>query len=108
MQQKPIEEIRLGTRHKLTENVTAGDYLKLLIDDIIQKTGEKPIVADWKEIVGPVLYKHVVIESISDDRIVVKADHPSFASAFRMQERQILLRIKERFPSSNIKSIQVY
>ena len=108
MQQKPIEEIRLGTKHKLTENVTAGDYLKLLIDDIIEKTGERPIAADWKEIVGPVLYGHVEIESITDDKIVVKADHPSFASAFRMQKKEILRKIKERFPSSNIKSIQVY
>ncbi len=108
MQQKRIEELRLGTRHKLTENVKAGDYVKILVDDMIERTGERPIVADWEEIVGPILYGHVFLESIKDTKIVVKAEHPSFASAVRLQERQILRRLKERFPSSNIKSIQVY
>lgn len=109
MQKKPIEEIRLSPKHNLTEDMKVGDYLKLVIEDMIEKSGEeRPIIFEWKEIVGPLLYQHVKIIAIKGEKLIVKADHPSFRSAFKLQERKILKKIKDSFPSYNIKSIQVY
>lgn len=109
MQKKPLDEIRLSAKHKLTEDMKVGDYLKLVIEDMIEKSGEeRPIIFEWKDIVGPLLYEHIKIVSIKGNKLVLKADHPSFRSAFMLQEREILKKIQSKFPSSNIKSIQIY
>ena len=83
-------------------------FLEKYESDMYEKTGHKPLISEWEYIIGPVLFKHVFLETYDDKKIVVKSEHPSYTSVIKMQERQILARLKEKFPQYNIKRIQVY
>lgn len=96
MKKKPNEETMLKV------------FLQEYESTMYEKTGHKPLISEWEYIVGPVLYKHVFLETYDERKIVVKSEHPSYTSVLKMQERQILARLKEKFPQYNIKRIQVY
>jgi len=96
----------------LKNSIDEATPLKVFLDEyekkMFEKTGRKPLIGEWEYIVGPVLYKHVFIESYDERKLVVRSEHPSYTSVFKMQERQILARLKEKFPQYKIKRIQVY
>ncbi len=95
-------------RKKSDEETLLKVFLQKFESDMYEKTGHKPLISEWEYIIGPVLYKHVFLETYDDKKLVVKSEHPSYTSVLKMQERAILARLKEKFPQYNIKRIQVY
>lgn len=80
------------------------EYTKALL----KNTGEKPVIIEWKEIVGPLLFGHVFLEKIDKKRLYIKCEHPSYASVVKMNEKQIMKKCKELFPDIEIKGISIY
>ena len=90
------------------EETPLSEFIKLYQDEIIKKTEGRPLFSEWKYIVGDTLYNHVFLQEIVKTKMIVKCEHPAYKNIFRMNEHQIMARLREKFPEYNIKSIQLY
>lgn len=90
------------------EETPLKEFIKSYQDLIISNAEGRPIFSEWEYIVGETLYNHVFLQEIVRSKMIVKCEHPAYKSLFRMNERQIMARLQEKFPEYNIKTIQVY
>jgi hypothetical protein len=87
----------------------AGDILKSLLSEGILKEGQKYIslYSCWDEIVGEPLSYHTKAVDVERGSLTVQVDHPGWFQMFRFKEKEVLKRVRSRFPALNIKMIKV-
>jgi hypothetical protein len=61
----------------------------------------------WQQIIGDRLYPHIKIVEIRHNTLVLRADHPSWGQIALMQQKRILTKLHEQYPSLEIASIQL-
>ena len=86
---------------------------KEVLDLVLRRLGIDPnspsssLGFAWQEIVGDRLYPHVKIVEIKIHTLLLKADHPTWAQLAMMQHKRIIGELNRRYPSLEIKAIQV-
>ena len=75
--------------------VPIGYYIKKFQKKVEESLGEEVVVFKWKEIVGPTLYGHVMLDTIDVENLEVSIDHPAYKSAFQLRQNIILKKINE-------------
>jgi predicted nucleic acid-binding Zn ribbon protein len=87
----------------------AGDILRSLLEEGTLREGQKYIsfYSSWEEIVGEPLCDHTKAVDVQSGSLTVQVDHPGWFQMFRFNEREILRKVKKRFPDLNIRSIKV-
>lgn len=88
--------------------VPIGYYIKKFQKKVEESLGEEVVVFKWKEIVGPTLYGHVMLDTIDVENLEVSIDHPSYKSAFQLRQNIILKKINELFPRYDIKNVKIH
>ncbi|MDD7254586.1 DciA family protein [Bullifex porci] len=88
--------------------VPIGYYVKSFQKKVEESLGEEVVVFKWKEIVGPALYPHVMLDTIDVENLEVSIDHPAYKSAFILRQNLILNKIKELFPRYDIKNVKIH
>jgi hypothetical protein len=87
----------------------AGDVLKDLLKEGSLRRGNKYIsfFRSWEEIAGETLSYHAKAIDVKHGSLIVEVDHPGWFQMFQFKEREILRRVKERFPELKIRDIRV-
>jgi len=87
----------------------AGDILRSLLSEGTLKEGQKYIslYTSWDEIVGEPLSHHSKAVDVQRGNLVVQVDHPGWFQMFRFKEKEVLKKVKLRFPELKIESIRV-
>ena len=93
---------------KRGNEVSVGEYMKRYRKQIEEAFGDEAVVLMWKEIVGPVLFPHVRLETIDVENMEVRIDHPAYRNAFMMRQKLITDRIHELFPRYEIKNVRIH
>ena len=88
--------------------VPIGYYVKSFQKKVEESLGEEVVVFKWKEIVGPALYPHVMLDTIDVENLEVSIDHPAYKSAFILRQNLILNKKKELFPRYDIKNVKIH
>ena len=66
---------------KRGNEVSVGEYMKRYRKQIEEAFGDEAVVLRWKEIVGPVLFPHVRLETIDVENMEVRIDHPEILTS---------------------------
>ncbi len=87
----------------------AGDILRSLLSEGTLKEGQKYIslYTSWDEIVGEPLSHHSKAVDVQRGSLAVQVDHPGWFQMFRFKEKEVLRKVKSRFPELKIESIKV-
>ncbi len=93
---------------KRGSEVSVGEYMSIYRRKIEEAFGDEAVVLKWKDIVGPVLFPHVRLETIDVENMEVSIDHPAYRNAFMMRQKQITDRIHELFPRYEIKNVRIH
>ncbi len=87
----------------------AGDFLKrafsLSVDGEV--TRYLPLFRNWKSVVGADLEKHICLQDIRNDILLVETAHPGWKQTILLRKKAILNRINSLYPGLNIKEIRV-
>ncbi|MCK9285985.1 MAG: DUF721 domain-containing protein [Sphaerochaetaceae bacterium] len=84
-----------------------------LLDILLAKLkcdGSNPNVAlvrNWVEVVGSDIALHTKIIDIKGSTLIVKADHPTWATIITMRKQAIVEKISLLYPDLGIKRVQV-
>ena len=87
----------------------AADLLK----EVLARVGVDPqapqamIYRLWDELLGPDLAGSAWLRDIRRGRLEVEVDHPARLQLVRMRQRQILQRVRERFPELAVTGLHV-
>ena len=101
------EEV-LKEKRKEWQERSLGEFLNEIEEYMFETLGgQEPVIKYWQYIAGPVLYGNVYLESVEENSMTVKCTHPAFASYFRMHQTEILARLREKFPSFNIRKVRI-
>ena len=86
---------------------SAGDILKQLFDNMkISNQGETLFDA-WPELVGEEAAEHLKIKDTKGKTLVLEADHPGWVQVAQLRKKEILEKIKGRFPDKYISNIKI-
>ena len=88
----------------------AGDILKKYFKtlNIDKKTGSVSIFHGWNAIVDSGLASHSEVIEIEKSVLFIKVDHPGWAQTIIFKKKNILRKIKQRYPDLNVKDIRVF
>jgi len=88
----------------------AGDIIKKYFEtlNIDNKTGAVSIFRGWNAIVDSGLASHSEVIEIEKSVLFVKVDHPGWAQTIIFKKKNILRRIKQKYPDLNVKVIRVF
>jgi predicted nucleic acid-binding Zn ribbon protein len=67
----------------------------------------RSLFAEWDEIVGPQLARHVRPRSLRQGTLVVAVSDPAWATQLKFLESELVARIKATTASSEVTAIQV-
>lgn len=96
-------------KRKDWQEVALGEYMEDIEEEMSASIGgQVPVVKHWAQIVGPQLAENSQLESIDAQRMVVKCTHPAYASWFRINQSQILARLRELHPELDVRRISVF
>lgn len=85
-----------------------GEYLHQIESELMKTSGGgDPVIRHWQYIAGDVMKDHVFLESVDESTLVVRCDHPAFASYFRMHQKEVISRLEEMFPQYDIRKVRV-
>jgi predicted nucleic acid-binding Zn ribbon protein len=83
------------------------------IDDVVRSlrgTGARTVAGvfgRWEEAVGPQIAAHARPASLTDGRLVVDVDHPTWATQLRFLEQDLLTRLRDVAGADEISSIEL-
>ena len=105
-QAPPWEELGRGTG-KIP--IGASEVLKKYFDvHQIEMAGEyHSFFTSWKQIAGIDLAAHSTPRDITNETLIVEADHPGWMQMLNLKRAVILKSIHQKFPQLKIKSIRV-
>ena len=85
----------------------AGDILKELLASL--KISDRPLTLyeAWPGMVGDETSEHLKIKDIKGNVLSLVADHPGWIQVAQLRKKEILDKIKEKFPDKKIESIKV-
>lgn len=88
----------------------AGDIIKKYFEtlNIDKKTGTVSIFRGWNAIVDSGLASHSKVIEIEKSVLFVKVDHPGWAQTIIFKKKNILRKIKKKYPNLNVKDIRVF
>lgn len=82
----------------------AGD----LLNEVLARAGfdasapQALIFQVWEEILGADLTGHVRLRDVDRGRLIVEVDHPAWMQLVQMRQRQIIGRVRTRFPQLDV------
>ena len=85
----------------------AGDILKELFAVMKIVPGKETIFEVWPELVGEDASEHLKIQDIKGKTLLLEADHPGWVQMARLRKKEILEKIKGRFPDKYIDNIKI-
>jgi len=59
----------------------------------------------WDQIIGEKFIGHIELKEIRGDTLVIKADHPTWANLFSLQQNKVLKAIQNTYPILGIRRI---
>lgn len=62
---------------------------------------------NWQELIGPRLYPHVKPLDIKNGTLILRSDHPSWSSIVQLQKKQIIAKIRRKYPSLSVFTLQI-
>ena len=84
-----------------------GDILKELFASMNISGREENVFEAWPDLVGEETAEHLILQDIKGKTMLLEADHPGWVQVARLRKKEILEKIKERFPDININNIKV-
>ena len=69
--------------------------------------GEETIFEVWPELVGEEAADHLKIQDIKGKTLLLEADHPGWVQMAQLRKKEILEKIKGRFPDKYIDNIKI-
>ena len=85
----------------------ASDILKELFSVMKIVPGEETIFEVWPELVGEEAADHLKIQDIKGKTLLLEADHPGWVQMAQLRKKEILEKIKGRFPDKYIDNIKI-
>ena len=85
----------------------ASDILKELFSVMKIVPGEETIFEVWPELVGEEAADHLKIQDIKGKTLLLEADHPEWVQRAQLRKKEILEKIKGRFPDKYIDNIKI-
>ena len=87
----------------------AADLLKEVLAraGVDQQAPQAVIHRLWDELLGPDLAGSAWLRDIRRGRLEVEVDHPARLQLVRMRQRQILRRVRQRFPELAVTGLHV-
>lgn len=84
-----------------------GDYLRRFLDKDQFKSlnDQSSLLSEWESLVGK-LAAHSKIFDVEKGTLTVDADHPGWMQLLQMREREILTKIKRKFPTLEIQRMR--
>lgn len=86
---------------------SAGDLIQQIFANLKISTQGQSIFDAWTELVGDETAEHIKIKDIKGKALLLEADHPGWVQVAQLKKKEILEKIKERFPDNNISIIKV-
>lgn len=88
----------------------AGDFLKRAFSQSVdgEVTRYLPLFRNWKSIIGADLEKHIRLQDIRNDVLLVETAHPGWKQTILLRKTAILDRINSLYPGLLIKDIRVH
>ncbi|MCD6120805.1 MAG: DUF721 domain-containing protein [Spirochaetales bacterium] len=88
----------------------AGNILKKYFEtlNIDKKTGSVSLFRGWNAIVDSGLASHSEVIEIEKSIIFIRVDHPGWAQTIAFKKKNILKKIKKKYPDLDIKDIRVF
>jgi predicted nucleic acid-binding Zn ribbon protein len=83
------------------------------VDDVVRSlrgTGARTLAGvfgRWEEAVGPQIAAHARPASLTDGRLVVDVDHPTWATQLRFLEQDLLARLRDVAGADEVSSIEL-
>ncbi len=62
---------------------------------------------NWQQMIGSRLYPHVKPIDVRNGTLILRSDHPSWSSIVQLQKKQIIARIRRKYPSLGIFTLQI-
>lgn len=60
---------------------------------------------NWVDIIGSRLAPHISLVDLKNDALLVRADHPTWAQLFSLDQKKIVKKLNMTYPSLGIKRI---
>lgn len=89
------DDAKLMKKREGTLNEYMSEFERMMVD---LNGGEEPVILHWDEIIGHDMSEHIILESADEREVVVRCAHPAFASWLRLNEREVLSRLRRLFP----------
>lgn len=87
---------------------TIGECIQKIQDEWEKELGgEELVIKYWQYIIGPEMYGNITLESADKNSITVKCSHPAYNTYFRMHEKEVLMRLHEKFPFYNVRRVKI-
>jgi predicted nucleic acid-binding Zn ribbon protein len=95
--------------HRLDNVVGLGEVVSELVQNRIlpQQIRFGLIIAAWHQMLPAELYRHCRIVEISNNRIQVRVDSPSYMYEMQLCRAELLKELARRCPQARIKDIKV-
>ena len=84
-----------------------GDILKELFASMNIVPGEETIFDLWPELIGEEAAEHLKIQNVKGKTLLLEADHPGWVQVAQLRKKEILEKIKAKFPDNNISNIKI-
>ena len=84
-----------------------GDILKELFASMKISPQEETIFDVWPDIIGEEAAEHLKIQDIKRKTLLLEADHPGWVQIGKLRKKEILEKIKGRFPDKYIDNIKI-
>jgi predicted nucleic acid-binding Zn ribbon protein len=85
----------------------ASDILKELFSSMKIDPSQETIFEAWPDLVGSEAASHLKIQDIKGKTLLLLADHPGWVQMAQLKKKEILEKIKKRFPDNNISIIKI-
>ena len=86
---------------------SAGDILKELFASMRMDERKETLFDVWPSLVGEEAAEHLRLQDIKGKTLLLVADHPGWVQVAQLRKKEILEKIKERFPDKYINNIKV-
>ncbi len=87
----------------------ASELINAMIDDLMKNESQREVVSlfsSWKEIAGENEGAHSAIEEIENGIVIVNVDHPGWLQRLGLKKKNILVKLKKKYPELSIKNIR--
>ena len=85
----------------------ASDIIKEFLSSLKITPGEETLFDLWPSFVGEEAAEHLRLQDIKGKTLLLVADHPGWVQVAQLRKKEILEKIKERFPDKYINNIKV-